>query len=291
MRRTSLAAAFVACLSMTLGALPLRAEQSGEMGEYAVPCSQRQAAVLMSSPGKETEVVRALEVGFGAGRFWGEENFEVPPGLTFEGKRILRVVYPEGTSSPSDTRESGERGGGGFYTAPDILGGSEHACLRYRVRFPDTFDFVKGGKLPGIYGGEAPSGGHQAAGDNGFSMRLMWREGGQGELYAYVVKPQSDSGYGASLGRGSWHFSRGEWMALEMELVLNTPGLADGAVRLWVNDEPVFEREGVIYRDTPRVTIDGLMFSTFFGGTGADWRTPFRQQVDFADFRFYRPAS
>ena len=44
------------------------------------------------------------------------------------------------------------------------------------------FEWVLAGKLPGLYGGHtACSGGDEAL--DCFSTRLMWREGGMGELY------------------------------------------------------------------------------------------------------------
>src|SRR3546814_13585034 len=56
------------------------------------------------------------------------------------------------------------------------VGRSKVSCLHYRVRFPEDFDFNKGGKLPGLYAGEAPSGGEKVSGEDGWSIRLMWRE-------------------------------------------------------------------------------------------------------------------
>lgn len=279
-------------LGLSFGALP-----SGAQADATVPapCSQRMALVAHAGPANERDARNAVIQGFGANRLWGEGNFsvikrEAKNALESESEsNALRVAYPATTSSPSDSEATGLRGGGGFYTSPAALEGSDHACLRYQVRFPDGFDFVKGGKLPGLYGGDAPSGGHQADGYNGFSLRLMWREDGQGELYTYVAEPQD--AYGVSIGRGNWRFPRGEWVSVELEAMLNTPGKQDGVVRVWVAGQPVVERTDIVYRDTPALGVDGLMFSTFFGGTGESWRTPRRQYVDFADFRFYRPAS
>lgn len=298
------------CLTLMLGVGALSSSVVANTA-MPVPCSQRMALVERAGPASEGDAESAVIQGFGANRLWGEDNFsvvkrnaqkagdgtveglakgqaETPPenGLA---SNALRVTYPAHTSSPSDSETTGLRGGGGFYTSPAILEGSDHVCLGYQVRFPDGFDFVKGGKLPGLYGGDAPSGGHQADGHNGFSLRLMWREAGQGELYTYVLEPQE--AYGVSMGRGNWHFPRGKWVSVELEAVLNSPDERNGIVRVWIAGEPVIERTGIAYRDTLALGVDGLMFSTFFGGTGKGWRTPRRQHVEFADFRFYRPAS
>lgn len=71
----------------------------------------------------------------------------------------------------------------------------------------------------------------------------VWcREGGAGELYAYV--PLNDANtraleavpgsrrnpdYGFSVGRGAWRFEPGRWTAVAQRVKMNTPGQADGA--------------------------------------------------------------
>lgn len=249
------------------------------------PCSARMPLVAAPSPlPTSADAHQAIRAGFSTDRTWGtEENVDL---LNDGTATALRVTYPEDTSSPGDT----EVGGAGFYSAPPALQGRDHACLSYRVRFESGFDFVKGGKLPGLYGGEAPSGGDEVTGENGFSMRYMWREHGAGELYEYVVNKDDDD-YGESVGRGQWYFPSGQWVQLEQEVILNDPGQSNGVVRVWVDGQPVLEQQGLVYRTSDSVHIDGLMFSTFFGGHGEEWRTPRDQHADFADFRIHAPAS
>ncbi|ALM53319.1 polysaccharide lyase [Halomonas huangheensis] len=282
---------------MSLMTLPLMAglsfsvQADDEQPQLSRPtvaaCSARLPLLAAPSPlpgGGDAH--QAIRDGFSTDRTWGtEENVDLVDDGT---ATALRVTYPEDTSSPGDT----EVGGAGFYAAPPALQGRDHVCLTYRVRFEPGFDFVKGGKLPGLYGGEAPSGGDEVTGENGFSMRYMWREHGAGELYEYVVNQSGeDEDYGESVGRGQWHFPSGQWVQLEQEVILNDPGSSNGVVRVWVDGQPVLEQQGLVYRTSDSVHIDGLMFSTFFGGHGEDWRTPRDQYADFADFRFHAPAS
>ncbi|WP_447556354.1 polysaccharide lyase [Vreelandella sp. EE22] len=248
------------------------------------PCSQRYALAEAPSLAPTEDAYHAIRQAFDTTRHWGtEENVErlasQDTGLDEAG---LRVHYPAGSSSPGDE----PLGGAGFYSDPYSLEGAERACLSYKVRFPSGFDFVKGGKLPGLYGGDAPSGGDSVDGEHGFSMRLMWREEGQGELYPYVVGFEGDS-----VGRGMWHYPAGSWVTIEQELLLNDPHRENGIARIWIDGQPVLEQRNIVFRTTPDITIDGLMFSTFFGGTGEGWRTPRDQYVDFADFRFYTSRS
>ncbi|MFQ3787750.1 polysaccharide lyase [Halomonas sp. A29] len=268
--------------------LPLATAHADEAGNAHVgipqeeACSQRYMQVETPRPRQAADAHAAVRQNFHTNRHWGtEENVErLGAGQTGIGEPGLRVHYPAGTSSPGEDPV----GGAGFYSDPPSIKGADRACLSYMVRFPTDFDFVRGGKLPGLYGGEAPSGGEDVDGTTGFSMRLMWREEGEGELYPYVVGFEGDS-----VGRGSWRFPLGQWVTIEQEIVLNDPGQENGIVRLWVDGRPVLEQQNVVYRTTPAITIDGLMFSTFFGGTGEGWRTPRDQYVDFAAFRFFTP--
>lgn len=112
--------------------------------------------------------------------------------------------------------------------------------LTYEVAFDADFDWVKGGKLPGLRGGQDEygcSGGRAANGTNCFSSRMMWRTDGDGEgaysmelgsvrgdesswlVYAYVVESKgfcdtptlmcNDDGYGTSIDRGVFDFEAG----------------------------------------------------------------------------------
>lgn len=250
------------------------------------PCSERYPlAVHLQPSGWLKSGKQSVRSDYASTRDWGTEDnvlilSPLSSGLT---ESALRVLYPRNSSSPSDSeRDEIPRGGLGFYTEQQHLQETDRACLHYQLRFEANFDFVKGGKLPGLYGGEAPSGGEEVTGENGYSMRLMWREDGQGELYAYLLGREGDS-----IGRGSWYFPSGRWISVEQEVILNTPGENDGLVRIWIDGWPVLEERGLVYRTTAEVGIDGLMFSTFFGGTGEKWRTPRDQHVDFAGFRLF----
>lgn len=209
---------------------------------------------------------------------WGLENLEVSGSAQ---EPVLRSHFPRGSASPSVARATGAPlGGAGFY-APLRGVSASGMRLSYRMRFSDNFDYVKGGKLPGLYGGDGASGGDRPDGTNGFSTRLMWRARGDGEVYAYL--PNSDR-YGTSIGRGTWRFQPGQWYELEQELILNQPGRANGRLRLWVNDRLVIEESNLVFRTVDTLQVEGFFFSTFFGGGDTSWATPQDVYIDFADF-------
>lgn len=69
----------------------------------------------------------------------------------FNGDIVCRVRYPKGSTTPKQNNV----GGTGFYAVPLELSGSTRIWLEYDVFFPKSFDFVLGGKLPGIFGGHS----------------------------------------------------------------------------------------------------------------------------------------
>ncbi|WWC70161.1 uncharacterized protein I206_104109 [Kwoniella pini CBS 10737] len=203
-----------------------------------------------------------------------------------QNKNSLQILYPKGSINPGNKPQ----GGSEFFASPIDLTKSLNASLEYSVYFPNDFDFVKGGKLPGLYGGHKGCSGGNAAEDC-FSTRLMWRAGGQGELYLYVPKdkqtpelcqtpPKSicESAYGLSIGRGAWTFAKGDWTTVRQDVWLNTPGQNDGGFNIWVNGQLVMSASDVRYRENGDSCIQGengddtssTMINTIDFGQGED---------------------
>jgi hypothetical protein len=206
--------------------------------------------------------------------------------------RLLRVQYPARSASPTVTRQYRKPEGGAQLYLALRSGPTDALHLRYYLRFPPEFDFVKGGKLPGLYGGSVTSGGHIPDGSDGLSTRYMWRKGGTAEVYAYL--PTSVV-HGTSLGRGDWRWPVGRWTCVEQAVRLNTPGRADGSVTVFLNGARVLRSDRLEFRSTDQLGIEGVFFSTFFGGSDPSWATPRTQHVDFAAFaisdRYIGPLS
>jgi hypothetical protein len=230
-----------------------------------------------------------LEAFLGNGlRFTGDGDFgldlaRLVPDPARPGGTALRVTYLTGSAS----RSTGGPEGGlqAYLELPE--GPVEALDLIYRVRFPPDFDFVKGGKLPGLYGGTATGGGEIPDGTDGFSTRYMWRAGGAGEVYAYLP---TSRGHGTSLGRGCWWFEPGRWTEIHQRVLLNRPDAADGRVLIWQDGRLVLDASGLRFRTTGELRIDGLFFSTFFGGSDSTWASPMDQYTDFAGFRLGPPT-
>ena len=71
----------------------------------------------------------------------------------------LQVLYPKGSINPGNSPQGGTE----FYARPLDITRAVNASLEYSVFFPVDFDFVKGGKLPGLYGGHKGCSGGNAA--------------------------------------------------------------------------------------------------------------------------------
>jgi len=196
---------------------------------------------------------------------------------------VLRVLYP----ADSYTHATG--GGTQFYNLWNATDDSkfETMLLSYDLAFDSDFDWVKGGKLPGLRGGLAStgcSGGKLPTGKECFSSRLMWRKGGSGEVYAYIQKSndlcdRSDVGcnedFGISIDRKSFTFATGVWQRLSLLVQLNNPpNVANGNIQFFYNDQHVLSQDGLQIRTADNLTINGLFFSTFFGGADDSFATP-----------------
>ena len=212
---------------------------------------------------------------------WGEDNLSVVPDPAGAFAGALRVAYPAGSLSPSGAALYGRKRGGASFKLQLPGGPYDALALRYHVRFGEGFEFVRGGKLPGLYSGTHYAGGNIPDGTNGLSTRYMWRSGGAGEIYAYL--PTSVD-YGTSLGRGNWVFQPGRWYELVQVVELNDPDLANGRIRVWVDGTQLLDARSLTFRTTSMLGIEGLLFSTFHGGSDPTWAPEHDVYAEFADF-------
>ena len=73
---------------------------------------------------------------------------------------------------------------------------------------------------------------------------------------------------------------------------LNTPGQSNGYIRVYINGVEVLDATGLEFRTVSSLQINGLYFSTFFGGSDKTWASPQTQHTDFAGFAVVnQPAS
>ncbi|RIJ50757.1 hypothetical protein D1614_02175 [Maribellus luteus] len=170
------------------------------------------------------------------------------------------------------------------------LAGSDSFYLSYRVQFAGDFDFRRGGKLPGLAGGAANSGGNIPNGTDGWSARMMFWENGKLSFYLYY--PDQPGEYGDPL---FWRHSDGEivkaeagkWYTIQQYIQMNDPGQKNGIVKGWLNGELVCDADTIRFRDTEALKVDQVFFSVFMGGGDLSWAPGKDQQIWFDDFQAF----
>jgi hypothetical protein len=206
---------------------------------------------------------------------------------------IMKVDFPENSCATCNVK-----GGVGFYGNPNKIFPRHEITFEYQIYFDPNFEFVKGGKLPGIYGGKKGADGGNYLND-GFSIRLMWRTNGTGELYTYLPHDQSQEFYnmartreiyGSSLGFNTFTFTRGIWHTVKINYRLNSINNTvnyDGSLKLWFDSVPVFQFDKLNYRNTTKTKLNGIFFNTFFGGNDTSWASEIDTYILFKNFRLY----
>lgn len=202
-----------------------------------------------------------------------------------EGGLALRVAYASGEIGP-------DRGGAGwrwkFSKQP-----KPKAELRYTVMFEEGFDFVKGGKLPGLCGGpKTITGGDKCTGFDGWSARLMWRSEGRGQ--AYVYHPNQPSKYGDEFDFPSdFRFPTGMPVKVHLSVVINSIGQRDGKLRIGITlpqqaERIMVEKLDMEWTKTADIGADSILFNTFHGGSDSTWAPSRPCAARFSEFSFLR---
>ena len=79
--------------------------------------------------------------------------------------------------------------------------------------------------------------------------------------------------------------SDGEWHTVQHRLVMNTPGASDGVLQGWLDGELMLDLHDFEYRlQGASFAIEGLYFSTFYGGSSPEWAPSSDQTIDYDDF-------
>jgi hypothetical protein len=206
--------------------------------------------------------------------------------------KILRVKYPSGKYGSKDS-------GVAF---PWILKGKyEELTLSYRVKFQDGFQFTTSGKLPGLCGATDEigcfryTGGNPPNGDDGFSVRVVWLTG-EGTVGTYVYHANQAGTYGdifqwTHMNGEPIHLIPGQWYTIELRVVLNDPGMANGYAEAWLDGEFVSRADGLLFRNDTvagrSLRINEMYFNTFHGGNKSSDAPSQTQYAYFDDFKLF----
>jgi hypothetical protein len=206
-----------------------------------------------------------------------------------DGTPWLRVAYAPGQIGP-------DKGGCGWrwpFLNKKKSTPKPRAELRYTVLFEDGFDFVKGGKMPGLCGGpKTITGGDACTGLEGWSARLMWRKEGRGQAYVYHVNQPSKYGDEFDFPE-DFRFPTGMPVQVHMALTINTVGQRDGTLRVWValpqqKQRLMVEKTDMEWTKTVDIGVDSILFNTFHGGSDASWAPAKPCAARFGEICFLR---
>ncbi len=192
-------------------------------------------------------------------------------------EKFLRIEIPRNQAGTQTT---------GTQFQIDIPNTNE-AVLNYSIRLPNSFaPDLKGGKVLGLVGGTSnPSkphhgvtGGNGADGFNGFSVRTnWWRTSGEARFVSYIYHPESTRApYGQEF---FWQKAddsfinvedlQGQWRNISIYVKMNTPGMKDGKVKIWVEGVKVLDVD-MFFRYDNSFNIETFFFSLFSGGPQDD---------------------
>lgn len=203
-----------------------------------------------------------------------------------EKGKAMQVMFP--------AHEFGSRGAVGFLNdlsfGVDFQRNFEELYVSYDVKFSEGFEFVLGGKLPGLCGYNITqdprdgcnTGGGFPTGYDGWSARGMWREDGILENYMYhadqFYQYGDDEIWDVKAQPGQWH-------TIQHRVVLNTPGDANGVIEAWFDGVKVLSSNTMLYRKTADIYINLFYFSTFYGGADQSWAPSSDQYMYYDNFR------
>jgi hypothetical protein len=303
------------CVGLALVVVRQREENYDTNAMYAA------ARPMPLPPIADRPAPRSLEAFLNA-RKWNVRNILRPQHLKISyvyanGNYVLRYTYLGG--------KVGSDSSGTIFANPDNLFPATRATLIFKVRFPTSFDFVRGGKLMGLSLGTVP-GGHATGGawkPKGGSVRLTWKPSDttpgsaviKGYVYHAVTRapgrsaPQTaydrqgvqtrrvmDVAKSEKKGNDVWYsrgakisVSKGTWHELALTVVLNTPGRADGVLEIRCTPENgtsvVASVNDFYFRDTGDVLLQEVMLMSFFGGSDQSYAPPRTMAADFKDFK------
>ncbi len=208
--------------------------------------------------------------------------------------KVLQVSYPKGIIQEKKTH---------WHLKFDQ---TDAVTLAYQVMFPVEFDFVRGGKLPGLYGGSAPRGGQSTNTGDGFSIRIMWRELGVLCSYLYHKDKDPEAKWGKDyffmntenknvpIEKSVWktmntkfedrmYITPGIWHTIKIYIKMNTPGKEDGEMICSLDGKEAVNVH-LSFRKDLSFGIDTFAFTSFFGGNDLTWAPTKDEVVYFKDF-------
>ena len=161
--------------------------------------------------------------------------------------------------------------------------------FEYNVLFENGFEWSKGGKLPGLRGGNkiiSTTGCVRPQPINAWSFRLMWGPMGTITMYTYDQKRNEQN-----IPCGISNYSKvpvlsiGKWINIKIYMKVNNQQ-NKGVAKLVINNKLISYRSNITWCPL-NTTIDHIYFSTFYGGDDISWAPRNSTFIRFINPRIY----
>lgn len=209
-----------------------------------------------------------------AGREWGVlHNIAIQPNAGSGPQTAMTVRFNAGGEVDFAKRRAAS--GVGFKWQPGHLRKASAACLSYSVKLPENFKFARGGTLPGLFGTTRTAAPGEA---EAFSARMRWLD--NGKVGVQPITPKERAGYLLKLDEQWLKLPRGEWIEIEQEVVLNTPGQHDGVLRIWVDGRLHLNLGNLAFRKDAGTHFQGVIADTHYANGAMGWApAPARTEI------------
>jgi hypothetical protein len=200
---------------------------------------------------------------------------------------VMRVTMPARTISEAS----------GVIIDAKLSKSVDEASIEYDIRFDSSFDWSRGGKLPGL-GGAMPNaspslaGGCNAGSSAAWSGRGMWitpssypSVSAANEWIGYMYDFDKTDACGDNLRTGK-ALTAGTWHTVKQYYKMNSISAsgapnADGVSKMWLDGVLVRNASDVLYRSSTGLQINYLYWEVFRGGGDSTWASPTQGSVDF----------
>ena len=175
--------------------------------------------------------------------------------------------------------DAGQLNGVGFNWKPGFPHEQQSACLTYKLWIPADFKYSQGGYLPGLYGGSLRD---DADVSDKFSTQFHWTRNGKGGIRLENQPTNTNNAFG--FDAGEFDLPKGKWITLEQEIALNTAGVENGSLHVWIDGDLVLSESGKNFRTKPGSRILGVFADTHYRRLRGNRQGPKAQSVLMTPF-------
>ena len=237
------------------------------------------AAVLAATPATAVPTVYLDEPYSEAPTVWNQSWFDSDIGTRNRVSTIsdgvdgdaIKVSIPAGSHFGSAMHWEFEQNG---------ISEPEELYFRYYLRVPDGAEHRDRGKLPGpagLYSGSARDLRKPTDASPGWSARMFFsptydsRDSDHTQLgfYVYHRDQASDNGDLVLWDTQTGTLRNDAWYCIEGHIDMNTPGVANGLLEGWVDEQLAFYQDDFKFRGSGDTGIDikSFWFDVYYGGT------------------------